>query len=159
MWQHWRRTWTMAELLMRSDRGSSFFWTCCALNGFSNRGFTSISSFAKQRHSPTGIPDESDGWMSGSLRPYNSAPWVSSDCWIVELYKAKTFGGWWQNKRSIKIMNRKMRNRQHRSFTETEFKTKIKVDVERAKKGVFYLSISITKPFGLWQPSKTSGKS
>lgn len=71
--------------------------------------------------------------------------------------------GWWQDKRLIKMMKIKTRKRQHRSLTETEFKTKLKVDVKKAQredsKGIFCLSISITKPFGLWQPSKASGKS
>lgn len=46
---------TVAELLMWSDKGGSFFWACCALNGFPDRGFASVSGLAKQRTSPTGV--------------------------------------------------------------------------------------------------------
>lgn len=79
-------------------QGQLIFLDCCAVNGFSNRGFTSISGLAKQRHSPAGFPDESDGWISRSHCPYKLAPYVSSHCSAVEICKvkeAKTFGGWW----------------------------------------------------------------
>lgn len=52
----------------------------------------------------------------------------------------------------IKILN--TRKREHRSFTGREFKTKIRVEVEKAqrkdRRGVFNLSIAIEKkPCGL----------
>lgn len=62
----------MAELLMWSDKGGSFFWACCALNGFPNRGFASISGLAKQRPSPPGVHgiglmDLMDRWITLTL--------------------------------------------------------------------------------------------
>lgn len=62
----------MAKLLMWSDRSGSFFWACCALNGFPNRGFASISSLAKQRPGPpgvrgTGLMDLMDRWITLTL--------------------------------------------------------------------------------------------
>lgn len=63
----------MAELLMWSDKGSSFFWTCCDLNGLSNRGISSVSRLAKQRLGPKGILDISlmilkEQWITPSLK-------------------------------------------------------------------------------------------
>lgn len=62
----------MAELLMWSDKGGSFFGACCALNGFPDRGFASVSSLVKQRPSPPGVPgigliDLIDFWITLTL--------------------------------------------------------------------------------------------
>lgn len=62
----------MAELLMWSDKGGSFFWACCALNGLSDRGFASVSGLAKQRLGPPGVPgislmDLMDRWITLTL--------------------------------------------------------------------------------------------
>lgn len=59
----------MAELLMWIDKGGSFFWACCALNGFSDRGFASVSGLPKQRPSPPGVPGFSlmDRWITPTL--------------------------------------------------------------------------------------------
>lgn len=85
-------------------QGQLIFLDCCILNGFSNRGFTSISSLAKQRHSPAGFPKESDGWISGSHCPYKLAPYVSSHCSAVELYKVRET----KDKRSIKMIKKEL---------------------------------------------------
>lgn len=62
----------MAELLMWSDKGGSFFWACCALNSFTNRGYASISGLAKQSSSPRGVyrismSDLMDRWITLTL--------------------------------------------------------------------------------------------
>lgn len=115
----------MAELLMRSDRGSSFFWTCCALNGFSNRGFTSISSLAKQRRGPKGIPDESDGWIRGSHRSSKPAPHVCAETW-----KQRHLG---DDGRTADKKNSNTTKREDRSLRGSEFKRKIRAEVEKAQ--------------------------
>lgn len=66
----------MAELLMWSDKGGSFFWACCALNGFTDRGFASISGLAKQSPSPPGdccisLTDLMDHWIILTLTNQN----------------------------------------------------------------------------------------
>lgn len=76
----------MAELLMWSGKAGSFFWACCAPNGFSDRAFASVSGLAKQRPGPPGAPgiglmDLMDRWITASLT--NQSPVTALSAWLV----------------------------------------------------------------------------
>lgn len=105
------------------------------------------------------VPQESlmnlvDGWADCIVLT-NQPRRLAQIAGRLNYNETETFVGWWQDERLIKMRKIKTRKRQHRSLTETELKTKLKVDVKKAQrehtKGIFCLSISITKPFGSHQ--------
>lgn len=110
------------------------------------------------------VPQESpmnlmDGWADRFVLT-NQPRRLAQIAGRLNYTKQRHLGGWWQDKRLIKMMKIKTRKRQHRSLTETEFKTKLKVEVKKAQredsKGIF--CPSITKPFGSHQRPQGSPK-
>lgn len=76
----------MAELLMWSDKGGSFFWACCALNGFPNSSDASINGLAKQKPSLPGVSgiglmDLMDCWITLTLTNQPLCQLSLLDCW------------------------------------------------------------------------------
>ena len=122
----WGGSATVAELLMWSDKGSSFFWARCALNGFPNRGFASISGLAKQRPSPTGVHnmglmDLMGRWITLTLTNQTLVSALATGL-LGSWEEMKTFlgmRGWWDNvkkKRRKGIRERKGRRRGKEMF-------------------------------------------
>lgn len=100
----------MAELLMWSDKGGSFFWACCALNGFPDRGFASVSGLAKQRTSPTGVLGFGlMGLMDRriTLTLTNQTPVSALTAGLLGSREAmETFRGGWQRRKGVKKRTR-----------------------------------------------------
>lgn len=104
----------MAELLMWSDKGGSFFWACCALNGFPDRGFASINGLAKQRPSPPGVRGIGlmDRWITLTLT--NQTPVSALTAGLLGSSETmKTFSGMgsWLRRKGVKKEQREERVR------------------------------------------------
>lgn len=148
----------MAELLMWSDKGGSFFWACCALNGLSDRGFASVSGLAKQRLGPPGVPgiglmDLMDCRITRTLT--NQTPVSALAAGLLGSREAmKTFWGMggllWR--KGVK-KNKEKRQQRVRLEKQQNRKSKRNVWWERNQgeegMGGFNPSISITSPSGL----------